>query len=260
MRPTIACECGAYVPLRADHVGPTVFCPECHRVLLGTDRFRRRARDVLLGLKDPASMLTHAVGVLLGAAALVLLVTFASRHATAWHVVGFAIYGASLVLLYGASTLYHWLDLSRRGNALLQRFDQMMIFVLIAGTYTPVCLVTLRGGWGWSILGVVWGLTVAGWLMAHLWQQAPDWMWAAVYLAMGWVGMVALWPMVQAFHGTGLAWLFLGGGGYTLGALVFAMRWPNPARWFAHHEVFHVLTLAGSVSHYFLMQNHVLWQ
>jgi len=260
VRLKVACECGAYVSIPDGHVGMTLGCLECGEVLVGTQRFRRRKRDVLFRLKDPASMLTHALGVAFGVVVLVVLDAYAAFHATPWHVVGFTIYGVSLILLYGASTVYHWLDISRRGNALLERFDAMMIFVLIAGTYTPVCLVSLRGPWGWSIFGVVWGLTFAGWLMAVLWLRAPNWLWAAIYVAMGWVGMVALWPMMEVFDTVAFTWLFAGGIAYTLGAVVFAVRWPNPTRWFAHHEVFHVLTLGGSVAHYVLMQQYVLWQ
>ena len=258
MRPKLACDCGAYFTLRADHVGPTVACEECAEVLIGTQRFRRRWQDAATRVKDPWSLITHLAGLVFAVVASIVLVSLAASRASSWHVVAFAIYGASLIQVYVASCLYHWLDLSRRGNRMLRRLDAMAIFVMIAGCYTPLCLVPLRGVWGWSLLVAIWGLALVGWCMALLWLHPPRWVWAAVYVGMGSLALVAIGPLVQVFSWGGLWWFFLGGASYALGALLWAYRWPNPTPAFAYHEVFHLFVLGGSVSHYIMMHSYVL--
>jgi len=176
-----------------------------------------------------------------------------------WRVVGFSIYGASLILLYSASTIYHWQALPPRGEDILKRLDHVAIFVLIAGTYTPVCLVTLRGGWGWSVLGLVWGLALLGLLLKLFFQHLPRWSSTALYVGMGWMAVVAVVPLVQSLPVSGLMWLVAGGVLYTLGAVIYAVKWPDPApQVFGFHEVFHVFVLAGSITHFVFMMRYVL--
>ncbi len=176
-----------------------------------------------------------------------------------WRVVGFSIYGASLILLYSASTIYHWQALPPRGEDILKRLDHVAIFVLIAGTYTPVCLVTLRGGWGWSVLGLVWGLALLGLLLKLFFQHLPRWSSTALYVGMGWMAVVAVVPLVQSLPVSGMIWLVTGGVLYTLGAVIYAAKWPNPApRVFGFHEVFHIFVLAGSITHFVFMMRYVL--
>jgi hemolysin III len=176
-----------------------------------------------------------------------------------WRVVGFSIYGASLILLYSASTIYHWRALPPRGEDILKRLDHVAIFVLIAGTYTPVCLVTLRGGWGWSVLGLVWGLALLGLVLKLFFQHLPRWSSTALYVGMGWMAVVAVVPLVQSLPVSGMIWLVTGGVLYTLGAVIYAAKWPNPApRVFGFHEVFHVFVLAGSITHFVFMMRYVL--
>ncbi len=176
-----------------------------------------------------------------------------------WRVVGFSIYGASLILLYSASTIYHWQALPPRGEDILKRLDHVAIFVLIAGTYTPVCLVTLRGGWGWSVLGLVWGLALLGLVLKLFFQHLPRWSSTALYVGMGWMAVVAVVPLVQSLPVSGMIWLVTGGVLYTLGAVIYAAKWPNPApRVFGFHEVFHVFVLAGSITHFVFMMRYVL--
>ncbi|HHD64347.1 MAG TPA: hemolysin III family protein, partial [Desulfobulbaceae bacterium] len=152
--------------------------------------------DVFGKLKDPFSGLSHLFGTFLAIAGLSVLVTLAAQRGTPWQVVSFAVYGASLVLLYTASSLYHLLPLSERGEEIFRTLDHTMIYMLIAGTYTPLCLVPLRGGWGWSIFGVVWGLAFAGIFLSLFWLAAPRWLSTAIYLLMGWVCIVAIYPIV----------------------------------------------------------------
>ena len=141
-------------------------------------------------VKDPISGLTHCIGACLAIVGLVLLVCKASLAGTAWHIVSFSIFGAGMIFLYTASTLYHWLPLSDKGTLLFRKIDHMMIFVLIAATYTPVCLIPLRGGWGWSIFGLIWGLAIAGIFIKFFWIKAPRWLSTSIYIGMGWMAIV----------------------------------------------------------------------
>jgi hemolysin III len=207
--------------------------------------------------KDPASCYSHLLGVALSITGLVMLLV--ESQGDPWRVVGFSIYGASLILLYSASTIYHWQALPPRGEDILKRLDHVAIFVLIAGTYTPVCLVTLRGGWGWSVLGVVWGLALLGLVLKLFFQHLPRWPSTVLYVGMGWMAVVAVVPLVQSLPVSGLMWLVAGGVLYTLGAVIYAVKWPDPApRVFGFHEVFHVFVLAGSITHFVFMMRYVL--
>jgi hemolysin III len=208
-------------------------------------------------LKDPVSGLTHFAGALLSIAALVLLVCFSALHATAWHVVSFSIFGASLILLYTASSLYHLLPLSEKATTIFRKIDHMMIFVLIAGTYTPLCLVPLRGAWGWSLFGTIWGLAFAGITMKVFWLHAPRWLYTSIYLGMGWIVVVALMPLDKIIPG-GIPWLAAGGAFYSIGAVIYAIKKPNISKAFGFHEIFHIFVILGSISHFWLMFRYVL--
>lgn len=208
------------------------------------------------GPKEPISCYSHLLGALLSIVGLVALIV--QSAGSPWHVVGFSVYGASLILVYSASTIYHWLALSPRGDDLLKRFDHAAIFVLIAGTYTPVCLVILRGGWGWSLFGVVWGLALAGVALKLFVAHLPRWSTATLYVGMGWVAVVAVVPLVRNLHLGGLMWLLAGGILYTLGAVIYAVRRPDPfPHVFGFHEVFHLFVLAGSMIHFAFMMRYI---
>jgi len=176
-----------------------------------------------------------------------------------WRTVGSAIYGMSLILLYSASTLYHWLPLSPREEDLLRRFDHVAIYLLIAGTYTPVCLVTLRGAWGWSLFAVVWGCALAGALLKMLARHHHRWITAALYTGMGWMAVVAIVPLVRALPPAALTWLAAGGLSYTLGAVIYGLQRPDPyPDVFGFHEIFHIFVLAGSIFHFVLVARYIL--
>jgi hemolysin III len=202
--------------------------------------------------RDPFSGLSHLGGALCSVAGLVVLIVLSAGKP--WHLTGFAIYGASLVLLYSASALYHLPRVSQAQIRKLLVLDQVGIYLLIAGTYTPICLVSLRGPWGWSLLGVVWGIAVAGIAMRVFWQRAPEWVCVALYLVMGWLCVVAISPLVRALPLMGVGWLVLGGLCYTIGAVVFATQrprlWPGT---FGSHDLWHVFVLSGSACHFILM-------
>jgi hemolysin III len=208
--------------------------------------------------RDPVSGLTHFIGFLLSLAALVLLVTYASYQGTTWHIVAFAIFGISLILLYGASSMYHLLPLSPRGTSILRRIDHVMIFVLIAGTYTPVCLIPLRGVWGWSLFGIIWSMAIAGIFQALFWIHAPRWFSTLLYLVMGWIVIIAFYPLVQSIPFGGIMWFVLGGLCYTGGALIYALKRPNPVPGiFGFHEIWHLFVMAGSFCHFWAIFYYV---
>ncbi len=192
--------------------------------------------------EELANTLTHGAGILASAAATVVLVRLAAEAGTA-AVVGAAIFGGSLILLYTASTLYHATH-APTTKARLKVFDHCAIYILIAGTYTPFTLVGLRGAWGWSLLGVIWGLAAAGVVFKLFWTGRFPKTSTALYIAMGWLIIIAAIPTVQALSPLTLAWLIAGGVAYTSGTFFYHNRRVPYA-----HAIWHVFVLAGSVSH-----------
>jgi hemolysin III len=204
-------------------------------------------------LKDPFCSLSHALGSLLAVAGLVLLIVWSKGDP--WRVTSFAVYGATLILLFAASALYHGLRVSKRTEGVLYGLDRTGIFLLIAGTYTPVCLVGLGGGWGWSLFGVVWGLAAVGitldWATR---QKLPHWVAALLYLVMGWVFLVALKPMLAALTSAMLSWLAAGAVLYSVGAAI-CVRHPeaHPEKKLHFHDLWHAMVLGASACHFVLM-------
>lgn len=211
-------------------------------------------------IKEPMNSLTHLIGVILSIIGTSVLIVLAVQDATVWHVVCFAIFGASMILLYTASTLYHALPLSERGIQVLHRIDHMMIFVLIAGTYTPICLVPLRGGWGWTIFGIIWGLAIVGILLKVFWFDAPRWLSTSFYVAMGWVAIIAFIPIIKTIPLAGVAWLVAGGVFYTIGAVIYGLKKPDIfKKYLGFHEIFHIFVLFGTLCHFVLMIQYILY-
>ena len=194
--------------------------------------------------EELANAISHGLGLALAIAALPLLVVFANQHGSAADITAAALFGASMVLLYGISTLYHALP-AGPAKRWFNRLDHAAIYVFIAGSYTPFTLGPLRGGWGWSLFGVVWALAVVG-VALKLFNglKHPGWS-TALYVAMGWVVLVAIVPLVQRMPVVALAWLVAGGLAYTLGAAVYLLD--NRLR-FAH-LAFHLFVMAGSACH-----------
>jgi hemolysin III len=210
-------------------------------------------------LREPVSGISHFVGFLLSIAALIILEIYATKYGTPWHIVAFAIFGISLILLYGASSMYHLLPLSPRGITILRRIDHTMIFVLIAGTYTPICLIPMRGVWGWSLFGIIWGMAIAGIFQALFWIHAPRWFSTSLYLFMGWMVIIAFYPLVLSIPIGGIVWIVLGGMCYTGGAFIYALKKPNPVPGiFGFHEIWHLFVLAGSFCHFWAIFNYVM--
>ncbi|MBR08405.1 MAG: hemolysin D [Rickettsiales bacterium] len=199
--------------------------------------YYRKAEEIM-------NVITHLVGLILSVAGLALLVTFASLYGTVWHIVSFSIFGATLVLLYLASTLYH----AARSKQLRRRlniFDHSAIYLLIAGTYTPFCLVALNGWVGWTLFGVTWGLAVAGVVLKVFFTGRYNLLSTIGYVAMGWIAIVAAKPLYQELNDGALLFLLIGGVSYTIGAVFYMI---DKIKF--NHAIFHLWVLLGSIAHF----------
>ncbi|MCB5266905.1 MAG: hemolysin III family protein [Candidatus Cloacimonetes bacterium] len=197
--------------------------------------------------EEIANAITHGVGVGLAIAALVVLVVHAARISDTWKIVSFSIYGATMIILFLSSTLYHSFP-----QPYLKRFfrilDHSSIFLLIAGTYTPVTIGSMRGGWGWSLFGVIWGLTLIGIVLKIFAMSKLKWLSIVVYLTMGWIILIAIKPLIAVVSRDFLIWILAGGLAYSLGIVFYVAR-KIPF----HHAVWHLFVLAGSFFHFLAM-------
>jgi hemolysin III len=207
-------------------------------------------------LREPFSGLSHLLGAVLSVAALVTLLILA--HGNIRQAVSFSVYGASLILLYTASGVYHSLWAKPEHLDRLQRFDHVAIYLLIVGTYTPVCLISLHGTLGWILCGVECGLAAVGIACSLFWKGFPDWARVVIYIVMGWLVAAALIPLHHALPPAGFHWLVAGGVTYSLGVVVFATDRPHlwPGR-FSAHDLWHIFVLAGSACHFILMAFYI---
>lgn len=194
--------------------------------------------------EEVLNVITHLTGLILSLGALVLLVVFASIYGNVWHIVSFSIFGSCMVTLYLASTLYHAAS-SRSLRRKLNVFDHSAIYLLIAGTYTPYCLVALNGTMGWTLLGVTWGLASAGIALKIFYTGRYNKLSTIGYVLMGWVAVIAAKPLYESLQPEALLFLILGGVSYTIGAVFYAIeRIPY------NHAIFHLWVLAGSALHF----------
>ena len=209
-----------------------------------------------LHIKDPGSAVTHFIGVLLALIGAVPLLMKASQRSDRVYLISMAIFMLSMVLLYAASTTYHSLDLSARANRTLRKIDHMMIFILIAGTYTPICLIVLQGTTGYWLLAVVWGIALGGIIIKACWITCPKWFSSILYIAMGCVCVLAFAKIVRALPTAAFVWLLAGGIIYTVGGIIYALKlkiFNSRHKNFGSHEIFHLFVMAGSVCHYIVM-------
>lgn len=206
-------------------------------------------------IREPFNAGSHLVGLLLAAMGTAVLLREARGQT---QLVAFTIYGASLLLLYGTSTVYHALPLPAPFLQRLRTLDHIAIYFLIAGTYTPLLLVTLRGTLGLTMLVVVWAIALAGVPFKIHYLHAPVWLSTATYLGMGWLAVFALAPLMRVVPITGVAWLAAGGMAYTVGAVIFTRERPNPLpQVFGYHGIWHLLVLLGSACHFAFIALHV---
>jgi hemolysin III len=202
--------------------------------------------------EELAHVVTHGLGVVLSLAALALLVLTALRRTDVWYLVGTSIYGATLIILYAGSTLYHSAR-SERWRHVAKIIDHCAIYLLIAGTYTPFTLITLRGPWGWSLFGIVWGVALTGVAVEAWWVYRPEKLASALYLALGWVVVIAIKPLLERLPAGGMFWLVSGGLCYTVGTIFYVMK-----RTRYMHAVWHVFVLAGSICHFIAVRLYVV--
>lgn len=196
--------------------------------------------------------ITHLIGAALALVGLVLLVVLAARQGDPWKIVSFSIYGTTLLLLYTSSSLYH--SLHGKAKKVFRKMDHLSIYLLIAGTYTPFTLITLRGAWGWSIFGAVWFLAILGIVLESLPQKEARILPVIIYIVMGWLILIAVNPLLRSMPLTGFVWLLLGGVFYTVGVVFYALD--GRVRHF--HGIWHLFVLAGSLSHYFTILFYTL--
>lgn len=196
--------------------------------------------------EEIANSITHGIGAALATAALTILVVFAAIKGDAWHVVSFSIYGASLVIMYLSSTLYHAFT-NQKVKRYFRIMDHSSIFLLIAGTYTPITLLPLRGtGWGWTIFGIIWGLAVLGIFFKLFFIGKLEKLSVIFYILMGWLVVIAIKPMIEILPTGLLLWIAIGGLSYTLGIIFYAWQKLPYA-----HAIWHLFVLGGSISHFF---------
>ncbi len=211
--------------------------------------------------KDPGSALTHLIAFVAAIFATPpLLIHAAMNGASFIKLVSLSVFMLSMVLLYGASTVYHSFDISEGTNKILRKIDHMMIFILIAGSYTPVCTIAIGGRVGARLLALVWGIALAGLILKACWVTCPKWFSSLIYIGMGWVCILALPQIIHNLSGSAFSWLLMGGIIYTIGGIIYAMKFPvfhDRYKNFGSHELFHVFVMAGSLCHFIMMYNYL---
>jgi hemolysin III len=209
--------------------------------------------------REPVSGLTHLFGVFISAVGLLILLNISLALNNTRDMAVSCVFGISLILLYSASSIYHLTMASEKVIKILRRIDHSMIYVLIAGSYTPVCLITLKGKIGYSIFAMIWALTILGILIKNFWFNAPRWLSTAFYIVMGWLVVIAIYPMSKVMPLAGIMWLIMGGVSYTVGGLIYAFKYPKiNNKYFGFHEIFHIFVLIGSFCHYWFVLKYVL--
>lgn len=209
-----------------------------------------------LKIKDPGSAITHFIGcvlALIGAAPLLLKT---AREPDTIHMISMVVFILSMVLLYAASTIYHSIDSTETVNRRLRKMDHMMIFILIAGSYTPVCLIVLNGKTGTMLCAAVWTVAIVGIVIKACWITCPKWFSSVLYIAMGWLCVFAFIPIVKSLSPAGFGWLLAGGIIYTVGGIIYALKLPffnSRHKNFGSHEIFHLFVMGGSICHFILM-------
>lgn len=209
-----------------------------------------------LTIKDPGSALTHFIGMVMAALASTPLLMTAASHSTQNAVPALGIFALSMILLYGASTVYHTFNVSEKVNKILRKVDHMMIFILIAGSYTPVCVIPLRDSIGYPLLALVWGTAIVGILIKAFWITCPKWFSSLIYISMGWLCVLAMVPLVKSLPTTAFLWLVAGGVIYTIGGVIYALKLPffnARHQYFGSHEIFHLFVMGGSLCHFVVM-------
>jgi len=212
-------------------------------------------------IKDPGSAITHFIGMLMAIFAAVPLLIKAANEPSRIYIISITVYAISLILLYAASTIYHTFNKTERVNTILKKIDHMMISVLIAGSYTPICLLVLKGKLGVILLSVVWGIAIVGILIKAFWVYCPKWISSVLYIGMGWTCVLAFTQILNSLSPAAFGWLLAGGIIYTIGGVIYALKLPifnTKHKYFGSHEIFHLFVMGGSVCHFILMYVFIL--
>lgn len=213
-----------------------------------------------LSIREPGSAITHFTAMLLAAGSSIpLLIKSATKGPQ--YLVAMSIFIVSMILLYGASATYHSVTSSPEKIKKLKKVDHMMIFVLIAGSYTPICMVVLDHKWGYPLLIIVWSIALLGIVIKALWIYCPKWFSSVLYIAMGWLCLLVFGPIVKTLPLSAFLWLLIGGILYTVGGVIYALKleiFNNKHKYFGSHEIFHVFIMAGSFCHFIFMYQYVI--
>ncbi len=207
-------------------------------------------------IKDPGSAITHFIAAILVLVSASPLLIKATRTPGILPLVAFSIFILSMLLLYTASTIYHSLDINETINKKLRKFDHMMIFILIAGSYTPICLISLKGTTGQSLCALVWAVALFGVLIKAIWITCPKWFSSVIYIGMGWLCVLAFSQIFDALSRPAFGWLLAGGIIYTIGGVIYALKLPifdARHKYFGSHEIFHLFVMGGSTCHFVTM-------
>ncbi|WP_373218558.1 hemolysin III family protein [Ruminococcus sp. 5_1_39BFAA] len=209
-----------------------------------------------LKLKDPGSAITHGIALLLAIAGAAPLLIRAAGWTDSLHIAALSIFILTMILLYAASTIYHSVDSTEKVNRRLKKIDHMMIFVMIAGSYTPVCLIVLHSRTGYALCALVWITAILGITFKAFWVTCPKWVSSVLYIGMGWLCVLAFVPIVRALPKAGFGWLLAGGIIYTIGGIIYALKLPifnSKHKNFGSHEIFHIFVMLGSLCHFIVM-------
>ena len=221
----------------------------------------RKQQPKRFHIKEPGSAITHFIGMVMAIFAAVPLLFKAAREPDRIYIISMTIYAASLILLYAASTTYHTFDISEKVNTILKKIDHMMISVLIAGSYTPVCLIVLKGRIGIILLSIVWAIAIVGILIKAFWVYCPKWVSSVLYIGMGWTCVLAFTQLLNNLLPAAFGWLLAGGIIYTVGGVIYALKLPlfnSRHKNFGSHEIFHLFVMAGSACHFVVMYAFLL--
>lgn len=213
-----------------------------------------------LKAKEPGSAITHFIGWFMALLAAAPLMIKATQAPDKIHMISLAIFIVSMILLYGASTAYHTFDINIKVNKYLKKLDHMMIFILIAGTYTPICVIAIGGRQGITLLAVVWSIAVIGIIFKAFWVTCPKWISSVLYIGMGWVCVLAFTQILNNLPRAAFGWLLAGGIIYTIGGVIYALKLPifnGKHKNFGSHEIFHLFCLGGSLCHFILMYQFI---
>jgi len=213
---------------------------------------------LIKNLREPMNGFTHFIGIIFAVIATILLLDISLNPYKPYHFISFSVFGFGMIMLYTTSTLYHWLKLSDAGIMKLRRADHIMIFIYIAATYTPVCIVALKGTLGWSLLIAVWFVALVGVIIKIFWMNAPRWLSTFIYILMGWLAVIVIYPLVNAIQIGALIWLSIGGLFYSIGAVIYALKKPDPYPGIlGFHEIFHLFVLLGTFSHFWMIYKYI---